>query len=145
MLQRVERGDLACALLTLPVVGPNWSIQHIASSPIVVCIRSDEPLAKQSQISVEELSKQLTIFRDPDGHSSAHSRLMQMFCEAGCRVHISCSAATPHDIQHLVRDGFGIALVTEDTPLESDVTIRRISAKRVMPEIGHPPMTALVM
>jgi DNA-binding transcriptional LysR family regulator len=42
VLQRVERGDLDCALLTLPVVGQNWKIQQIASSPLVVCMRVDD-------------------------------------------------------------------------------------------------------
>ncbi len=126
VLQRIERGDLDCALLILPVIGPNWSIRHIASSPLVACMRSDDQLAEKSLISLDELSKRLTIFRDPDGHPSAHSRLMQLFAEAGYSIHISCSAATPQDIQLLVRDGFGIALATEDSTLESDVTTRRI-------------------
>lgn len=126
VLQRVERGDLDCALLTLPVVGPNWHLRHIASSPLVACMRADDQLAGKSEVSLDDLSTQLTIFRDPDGHPSAHSRLMQLFAEAGSSVQISCSAATPHDIQLLVRDGFGVALVPEDSVLQSDVTTRRI-------------------
>ncbi|MBW8869803.1 MAG: hypothetical protein JF563_03370, partial [Acidobacteriales bacterium] len=127
LLQRLERGDLDCAILTLPVVGPYWQVTHFASTPLVACMRSDDPLTERSVVSLSDLEKRLTIFRDPDGHPSAHARLIQMLTEAGVTLHISSSAATPHDIQLLVRDGYGIALVGEDTPPEPDVTTRHIA------------------
>jgi len=127
ILQRVERGDLDCAIVTLPVVGSEWQIVPIASMPLVACLRTDDPLTERSVVTLSDLSARLTVFRDPEGQPSAHARLMQMLTEAGMEVQISCSAATPHDIQHLVRDGFGIALVSEDTLLEADVTTRRIA------------------
>ncbi|ADW70203.1 LysR family transcriptional regulator [Granulicella tundricola] len=127
ILQRVERGDLDCAILNLPVVGSHWQVVPLASSPIVVCMRTDDPLTEKSIVTVSDLSERLTVFRDPEGHPSAHARLTQMLTEAGIALHISCSAATPHDIQLLVRDGFGLALVSEDTLLESDITTRRIA------------------
>lgn len=127
ILQRVERGDLDCALVTLPVVGPQWQVVPLSSTPLVVCMRTDDVLTSQSVVTLSSLSERLTVFRDPEGHPSAHARLVQMFSEAGFALQISCSAATPHDIQLLVRDGFGLALVSEDTLLESDVTTRRIA------------------
>ncbi len=127
VLQRIERGDLDCGMLTLPITGPNWTVQHFASSPLVACMKVDDPLVKTSEVTIRDLEERLTIFRDPDGHPSAHTRLMQMFSDAGISLHISSSAATPHDIQLLVRDGYGIALVREDLLLESDITTRRIS------------------
>jgi hypothetical protein len=90
-------------------------------------MRTDDPLAMGTQIDIETLASRLTIFREPDGHPAAHSRLIQMFAESGFAVHISCSASTPHDIQLLVREGYGIALVNEDSLLEPDLTTRRIS------------------
>lgn len=90
-------------------------------------MRTDDPLTERNVVTVSELSKRLTIFRDPEGHPSAHPRLIQMFTEAGINLNISCTAATPHDIQLLVRGGFGLTLVSEDTLLESDITTRRIA------------------
>jgi len=49
-----------------------------------------------------------------------------MLAESNYSVHVSCTAATPHDIQLLVRDGYGIALVNEDMALETDITIRHL-------------------
>jgi DNA-binding transcriptional LysR family regulator len=127
VLQRIERGDLDCAVLSLPVVGTNWVVEQIASVPLVACMRTDDALADQSEVTLNDLVKRLTFFRDPDGHPAAHARLLQMFGETGHNVQICSSAATPSDIQLLVRDGFGIALVNEDMQLENDITTRRIS------------------
>jgi DNA-binding transcriptional LysR family regulator len=126
VLQRMDRGDLDCALLPMPINGSKWIVHQLAQAPLVACMRIDDALAAQAQIDLPSLASRLTIFRDPDGHPSAHARLVQMFSEAGYSVHISCSAATPHDIQLLVRDGYGIALISEDQLLEPDLTTRRI-------------------
>jgi len=127
VLQRLERSDLDCAVLPLPIVGTNWVVEQIASAPLVACMRNDDVLADRSEITLSDLVKRLTIFRDPDGHPAAHARLLQMFSEAGHSVHISCSAAAPSDIQLLVRDGYGVALVNEDMLLEKDITTRRLA------------------
>lgn len=127
ILQRLERGDLDCAILPLPIQGSNWVVEQIASTRLVACMRNDDPLAEHSDVTFNNLVERLTIFRDPDGHPSAHARLLQMITEAGYSVHITCSAATPHDIQLLVKDGYGLALVNEDIALEQGVTTRRIS------------------
>ena len=136
VLQRAERGEIDCAVLPLPIVGSTWHVQQIESCALVVCMRADDPLTEKSQVTVTELSERLTIFRDPEGHPSAHTRLVQMFSDVGKVFHISCSATTPHDIQHLVRDGYGLALVSEDTLLESDVTTRHIAGVRWTADIA---------
>jgi len=127
ILQRLERADLDCAILPMPIQGPNWVVEQIASTRLVACMKSDDPLSECNEITFNDLIERLTIFRDPDGHPSAHARLIQMITEAGYRVHITCSAATPHDIQLLVRDGYGLALVSDDMLLEQGVITRRIS------------------
>ncbi len=127
VLQRLERNELDCALLPMPITGAEWVVRQFSSCPLVACLRGDDPLADNSTVSLDELTPRLTIFRDPDGHPSAHARLKEMFAEAGYSIHISCSATTPHDIQLLVRDGYGIALVSEDIQVESQLTTRRIT------------------
>lgn len=126
ILRRMEHGDLDCAVLSLPIAGPKWIVEPIASTPLVACMRNDDPLAGRTELGLQELAPRLTVFRDPDGHPAAHARLLEMLAEMDSPVHISCAAATPHDIQLLVRDGYGIALVNEDMPLETDLTIRHL-------------------
>jgi len=104
ILQRLERGDLDCAILPMPIQGPDWVVEQFASTRLVACMRNDDPLTEQSDITLNDVMDRLTIFRDPDSHPSAHVRLLQMITEAGYQVQITCSAARPHDIQLLVRD-----------------------------------------
>jgi len=111
----------------MPIIGEEWNVRQFSSSPIVACMRCDDPLADKDALSLGDLMPRLNIFRDPDGHPSAHARLEEMFADAGYSIHISCSATTPQDIQLLVRDGYGIALVSEDTSIEHELTTRRIS------------------
>ena len=68
ILQRVERGDLDCAMVTLPVIGSQWQVVHLASAPLVVCMRVDDPLTQHGSVTLSEVSERLTIFRDPEGH-----------------------------------------------------------------------------
>lgn len=127
VLHRMERGDLDCALLQLPVDGPKWVVERIASAPLVVCMRSDDAMADRAELSLQELSQRLAVFRDPDAHPLAHTRLTQLLTEAGVPVDVTCSAATPQDIQLLVCDGYGWALVDADMPSQSNLTRKPIS------------------
>jgi DNA-binding transcriptional LysR family regulator len=127
VLERLERNELDCAVLPMPIVGDEWKVRQFSSSAIVACMRIDDALADKDFLTLNELMPRLNIFRDPDGHPFAHARLEEMFADAGYSIHISCSATTPQDIQLLVRDGYGIALVSEDSSIDSELTTRRIS------------------
>jgi len=127
ILQKLERGDLDCAIVPQPIVGLQWRVTHVDSSPLVACMRADDPLAEHSPVTIAELEKRLTVFRDPEGHPNGHARLLQMFSEAGIGPEIGCSATTPQDIQLLIRSGCGVALVAEDTAIEPGITVRHIA------------------
>jgi DNA-binding transcriptional LysR family regulator len=126
-LQRLAHGTLDCALLPMPVDKDIWNVLQIMESPLVVCMRSGDPLASQSELDVHEIAPRLKIFHDPELHPSAHSRLIEMFAEAGIPLHLSNSAATPADIQWMVKENYGLALIDQLTPLESGLVTRPIA------------------
>jgi hypothetical protein len=70
------------------------------------------------------LTDRLTVFRDPESHPSAHKRLLEMLAECGVRPQVSCAAATPADVQWMVRKGFGLALIDGQMKLEASLTTR---------------------
>lgn len=105
ILRRMEEGNLDGALLPLPISGDKWFVEPVASAPLVVCLRSDDPLAQPTEIQPSELAKKLNIFRDPETHPSAHSRLMEVLAEIGIKPKVSNLAATPTDIQWMVKSG----------------------------------------
>jgi hypothetical protein len=84
-------------------------VEPIASTPLVACLRNDDPLAEKTEIGLQELAPRLTVLRDPDGHPAAHARLLEMLAEANSNVHVSCTAATPHDMTF----NFSCATATE--------------------------------
>jgi hypothetical protein len=50
-----------------------------------------------------------------------------MFSEAGLSLDMACSAATPSDIQWMVRAGYGLALPVQGAALDSELTTRQIA------------------
>ena len=127
VLQRVEQGNLDGALLPMPIDGPDWVTQQLAREPLVVCMRADDALARATEVTIPDLSEKLKIFRDPEIHPAAHDRLVEMLMKVGIDPEPSCLAATPADIQWMVRAGFGVALVDQRTTLDSGLTTRPIA------------------
>ena len=71
------------------------------------------PWHAHPEVSISNLSANLKIFRDPEIHPTAHDRLVEMLMEVGIDPEASCLAATPADIQWMVRTGYGVALVDQ--------------------------------
>jgi LysR family hydrogen peroxide-inducible transcriptional activator len=112
------------------VTGANWVVTQIASDPLVVCMRSDDPLTTVTEIQPPELAGRLKVFRDPETHPAAHHRLMEMLTEIGIRPEASCLASTPADIQLMVQSGCGLALIDEKIALAPNLTTRPIAGAK---------------
>ena len=102
--QRLDAELLECAMLPMPIDSSSYYVLQVAQSPLAVCMRSDDPLADRVQLEVHEVAKRITVFRDPELHPAAHSRLAEMFTEAGIPIHLGCSARTPSEIQWMVKE-----------------------------------------
>lgn len=127
MLRKLERGALDGALLTLPIEGHDWMVQQIAHAYLLACMRADDPLARNHEVTPADLSPRLNIFRDPELHPAAHRRLIELLGEVEIHPEIKCVAATPADIQWMVRAEHGVALVDQGIGLDPDLTTRPIA------------------
>jgi hypothetical protein len=123
-LQRLDARTLHCAILPLPIDTSLYSVQQIAQSPMVVCMRSDDALADRAQLDIQVVAPRLTIFRDPELQPSAHSRLLEMFAEVNIPVNVACSARTPGEIQWMVKERYGLALIDQLSPLDPGLITR---------------------
>jgi len=126
-LQRLDARIVDCAILPLPVDANLYCVQQIAQSPLVVCMRSEDALAERAQVDIHEVAQRITIFRDPELHPSAHARLVEMFGEVGVSIHVACSARTPGEIQWMVKERFGLALIDQLSPLDPGLITRPIA------------------
>jgi LysR family hydrogen peroxide-inducible transcriptional activator len=127
-LQRLGHGGLDCAILPLPVDRDMWTVLQVAQSPLVLCMRADDPLASRAQIDIREAAPRIRIFRDPELHPAAHSRLSEMFAEAGIPLKLANSAATPSDMQWMVKERYGLALIDQLSSLEPGLITRPIAS-----------------
>jgi DNA-binding transcriptional LysR family regulator len=126
-LERLNQRQLDCAILPMPIDEDLYNVQQICSSPLVVCMRSDDPLANQVQLDLHEVAKQVKIFRDPELQPSAHSRLVEMFTEHGISPSPMNLARTSSEIQWMVKAGYGLALVDQLLTLEAGLVTRPIA------------------
>ncbi len=133
IVRRLDHGSLDCAILPMPVEREHNVIQ-IAQSQLVVCMRADDPLAAQTKVALHDVASRITIFRDPELHPSAHARLSEMFSEAGVRLQLMNSAATPADMQWMVKEKYGLALIDQTTHLESGLVTRSLTGTDWMEE-----------
>lgn len=127
LLQRLNQRSLDCAILNLPIANDVYCVQQISSSPMVVCMRSDDPLAQQSELELRQISDRLRIYPAPELQPAAHARLIELFAEADLPLHVDCSAPTPTHIQWMVRAGYGLALIDQLTTLEPGLSTRSIT------------------
>jgi DNA-binding transcriptional LysR family regulator len=126
-LRKLDGGQLDCAFLPMPIDTTKYVVLQITQAPFVVCMRSDDPLAGHLQLDIHEVGPRLAVFRDPELHPAAHSRLVEMFTEAGISIHPTCTARTPSEVQWMVRERYGLALIDQLLPLEPGLITRPIA------------------
>jgi len=119
-------GTLDAAIVTLPLKHPELKVQELRRDRLVACMRKDHELANKSALQVSDLQDNLTILYHPDRHPEAHHRLMEMLREQGLEIEEYSSASHPNEIQVLVKEGYGIALIREGTTLDDALTTRRL-------------------
>ncbi len=152
ILRQMEEKKLDAAVLPLPINGGDWVVQHVASAPLVVCMRADDPLAQHTEVQPSELAERLKIFRNPEAHPEAHARLMEMLAEIGVEPDVSCLATTPADIQWMVQSGSGLALIDQKTILDPCLTTRPIANRNWTADVAfvhagcaeHPALPVLI-
>jgi DNA-binding transcriptional LysR family regulator len=127
ILRLLERGEIDAALLTLPVKGIGLRTYPFTQSRLVVCMRSDDPLAHLKEIALSDLKAKLTIFREPKQHPEAHQRLIEMLREVGISGEVANTNKTPHDLQWMVEASYGYALIREGSELQMGLITRPIA------------------
>jgi hypothetical protein len=90
-------------------------------------MRADDPLASSIQIDLRKAAPRLKVSRDPELHPAAHTRLLEMFAEAEIPLDIANSAATPADMQWMVKENYGLALIDQLSSLEPGLITRPIA------------------
>jgi DNA-binding transcriptional LysR family regulator len=127
LVEEVLNGAVDVALVTLPVSHPDLSIEELRKDRLVVCLRKDSLLAQRSVLFARDLRDNLSILYHPKRDPAAHARLLELLHAAGVQVEQYSRASHPSEMQVLVREGFGVALIREGTPLDEQLTTKPIA------------------
>lgn len=120
-------GVVDAAIVTLPFLQPDFHIEELRRDRIVVCLRKDHPLAVKPVLHVSDLQGSLTVIYHPQRHPDAHIRLVELLGGAGVTLGEYSCASHPSEMQTLVKEGYGFALIREGTLLEEGLIIRHIA------------------
>jgi len=126
LAKEIVSGKIHAALVTLPVNESDLRVEELRRDRLVVCLRADHELAGKPFVRPAELNGNIGVLYHPERHPEAHAQMMERLKRAGIRVGEFSSASHPTEMQHLVKEGFGLALVREGTELDPDLTTRPI-------------------
>jgi DNA-binding transcriptional LysR family regulator len=127
LVEDVLAGALDAAIVTHPIKHAALRIEEIRRDRLVVCLRKDDPLALKTALQTTDLQGNLTILYHPQRHPTAHARLLELLGDAGVELEGYSRASHPSEMQTLVKDGYGLALIRQGTVLDNELTTRPIA------------------
>jgi DNA-binding transcriptional LysR family regulator len=127
LAEEIVDGMVDAAIVTLPLKHPALHIEGIRRDKLVVCLRKDHSLASKATLEATDLQDNLTVLYHPQRHPDAHQRLGELLANAGVTVEEYSRASHPSEMQTLVKEGYGFALIREGTPLDKELTTRPIA------------------
>lgn len=127
LVAEVVGGLLDVAVVTLPLSHPDLRIEALRQDRLVACMRRDHPLARKATLQPADLQDNLAVLYHPERHPAAHEKLFEQLGEAGVVVEEYSRASHPFDIQALVKQGYGFALIREGTTLDEELTTRPVA------------------
>jgi DNA-binding transcriptional LysR family regulator len=127
LAEEVVDGMVDAAIVTLPLQHPALHIEEIRRDRLVVCLRKDHSLASKAALEATDIQNNLAVLYHPQRHPDAHQRLLELLANAGVTVEEYSRASHPSEMQTLVKEGYGFALIREGTSLEEELTTRPIA------------------
>jgi len=127
LAEEVLKGAVDAAIVTLPIKHSDLCIEEISSDRLVACLRRDNLLAQKTAISASDLRAHPTVLYRPQRDPDAHEMLLKQFTEAGVQIEECSLVSHPSEMQMLVKDGYGIALIRDGMLLDDELTTRPLS------------------
>ncbi len=129
LLQRLESGEIDCAILAMPYPIGRLESQLVGAEPFWVALPADDPLTEQSQISSSALPMERLLLLE-EGHCMRDHAISACHTKAGSSTTPQSAApfqgTSLYTLIEMVSGGQGITLVPEmalDSALLSQATI----------------------
>ena len=134
LLAWLSDGAINAALVTTPVKAHDLVIQPIARERLLLCLRKDDPLASADTILPRPIAGRLNITFDPKQHPELFSYLDSTLHRAGIGIQLRHLCTTPQDVQWMVKQGLGYALVRESRSLDPELVALPIAGVELIAE-----------
>ena len=118
LIEMLEDGRLDAAIVTLPIYETPLVQQVICKDRVVICLREDDPLARESQIPKSVIADRLRIMFERSYHPLLHDEILKSFKKFGITLNPTETFSAPSEMQFLVRQRGCFGLVREGIPLE---------------------------
>ncbi|QPC80520.1 LysR family transcriptional regulator [Phototrophicus methaneseepsis] len=131
MIEELRHKPLDVAFVEAPVTGPDLNVIPWRTDQLVVIAPIDHPLAAQDRVSLERLSQEVFIMREPGSGTRevAENALSQHGVELPIAFELGSNAA----VKQAVIAGLGLAIISEVT-LTLELALKRLTVLKV-PEL----------
>jgi DNA-binding transcriptional LysR family regulator len=120
-------GECDAALVTLPINSEGLELTVLERHRLVVCMRTDDPLAAEEEVPAAALDGQICIFTYQKHHPIAYERLIQMFGELGVTPRDCKPTMNIEHVQWMVKERGGYSLIRAGRHLAHGLTTRPIA------------------
>ncbi len=134
LLASLADGNLHAALVTLPIEMRDLVIQPVARERLLVCMRKDDPLASEVELTPRQIANRIRISFNPKHHPELYAHLNTTLARAGITMQVQHICTTPSDLQWMVKQGLGWSLVRESRQLDPELVARPIAGIELMVE-----------
>ncbi len=127
LVKMVAEGRLDAALVTIPIGEPGLFVQRVCVERLLVCLRRDDPLAREESIPKSAIEARLRVLFARDHHPLFYDELLRKLAKAKIRLRPTELVSAPADMQFLIKIGAGLGLVRESVLLDPELTRRTIT------------------
>ena len=132
LIRMVLDGQLRAALIHLPVDEPELYVQTVCSEKMMLCMRADDPLSKEEKIPRSAVEEHLRITFARELHPSLYDAIERKLAKAHIRLRHRDFVLHPADMEFLVKQGAGWALMRDQTVLDPTLIMRAIPGASVL-------------
>ena len=136
LIELLMEGSVDAGFVMLPIERHGVIVQPLATEHMLICLREDDPIAKESAVPLQQASEKLRVSGDPKQHPKFFAHLVSQLSRFGVVFRPTHIGSTPSDMQWMVRQGMGYALMRESSLLDPDLTLRPIAGANIEVESG---------
>jgi DNA-binding transcriptional LysR family regulator len=127
LVKELLSGTIDAAIVTFAIEDERLHVEEIRRDRLLVCVRKDHALGSKGILHAEDLRGMSVVLCHPQINLKAHIQTLSFLGEAGAQIDDFAQASHPTELQALVKDGYGIALVREGMELDPDLTAKPVA------------------